>query len=214
MWWRSSGISLLLAQLAIDSQAQSKELTKELDQVIAVKEQESRKVERMIGNLVAALAELSDGTAPKAISEKIKELEWQREQLAQAISQLKEDCKPNRKVVNAEHVFRVFKWFQRDFPTRPPHRQREILRAVVRKVVVQPDGIRLRYYGAPRDEAAFGNSPANVEATLLGAPNDESQEKSAKTQNPGPSVERSGVRPEIGMVEDRRLELLTPRMQI
>ena len=168
----------------------------------------------MIANLVGALAELSDGAPPKAISDKIKELEWQKEQLAQAISRLREDRKPKAgNVISTEHVFRVFKWFQRDFPTRPAHEQREILRSVVSRVIVTENGIRLKYYGSPRDEKLLGNSPANIEAKLLGepsvAPNAKSVENPAKTTNSGPSREGTGVRLVSDLVGLHRFELWT-----
>ena len=164
----------------------------------------------MITNLVGALAELSEGGAPKSISEKIKELEWQKEQLSQAIDRLRDERKPKAgRVISTEHVFRVFRWLQRDFPTRPAHEQREILRSVVSRVIVTETGIRLKYYGSPRDEPLLENSPSKIETKLFGepcvAPNAESSKNLVEIEAWGSSMARTGVRLVSGGVEKTRL---------
>lgn len=210
----------VLAQLATDAEVNTEELTKEVDQMINSKEQEKRKLDRMVDNLVATLAELPTGMTPKTILEKIQELEGQREQLARALAELREDRKRKGggKVINTEHVFRVFRLFQRDFPTRPAHEQREILRSVVSKVVVQGNGLRVFYYGSPRDDKLLDASPAAIEAKLLGklsaVPASKAAKKAANVTNSGSSFDGTGVRAVSGLVEDRRVELLTSRMQI
>lgn len=210
----------LLAQLATDAEVNTEELTKEVDQMINSKEQEKRKLDRMVDNLVATLAELPEGMTPKTILGKVQELEGQREQLSRALAELRDERKRKGggKVISTEHVFRVFRLFQRDFPSRPAHEQREILRSVVSKVVVQESGLRVFYYGSPRDDKLLEADPASVEARLLGKPSAVPASKAAKTDakitNSGPSFDRTGVRAVSELVEDRRFELLTPRMQI
>jgi len=200
----------VLAQLATDAEVNTEELTKEVDQMINSKEQEKRKLDRMVDNLVATLAELPTGMTPKTILEKIQELEGQREQLARALAELREDRKRKGggKVINTEHVFRVFRLFQRDFPTRPAHEQREILRSVVSKVVVQENGLRVFYYGSPRDDKLLETSPAAVEAKLLGKPSSvpasKAAKKAANVTNSGPSFDGTGVRAVSGLVEEKR----------
>ncbi len=208
----------LLAQLASDSDVNTEELTKEIDQVLASKEQDKRKLDRMIDNLITTLAELPDGMKPKVILEKVADLEWQREQIANSMSEMREEKKrKGGKLINTEHIFRVFRLFQRDFATRPAHEQREVLRSVVSKVVIQENGVRVFYYGSPNDDKVLEESTGGIEAKLLGkhqvVPEWKSKESSVNTKNSGPSEERSGVRPVSRMVEVRRFELLAPSVQ-
>ncbi len=204
----------LLAQLATDSEGNTEELAKELDQMIGAKDQEKRKLDRMVDNLVATLAELPEGLKPQTILEKIRDLEGQREQVARALGELREERqRKGGKVINTEHLFRVFRLFQRDFATRPAHEQREVLRSVISRLVVQENGVRVFYYGTPREDKLLDTSPDSVEAKLLGTPSalagTKGAKKSPKTTNSGLSEERTGVRAVSGLVEVSGVEPLT-----
>ena len=200
----------LLTQLARDSTVNTDDLQKEIDQVIATKEQERRRLDRIIDNLVSTLGELPEGVKPQTVLTKVAEIETQRDQLAKSIADLRDERRQvTKKVVNVEHVVRVFRHFQKDYSTRPVHEQREILWSVVSRVVVQEDGIRVFYFGSAREDELIDAAPEKIEKRLLG----EDTEKSSGSGAFGLTTCRSGVRPVSRMVEDRGFEPLTPSLQ-
>jgi site-specific DNA recombinase len=162
-----AGSHKLLAQLAKDSQVDTTGVNQEIEKLLASKEQEKRKLDRMIDNLIESLADLPEGMAPKSILEKVADLEWQRDQILSSMNDLREE-KRNKgaKVINMEHVFKVFRLFNRDFPKRPAHEQREILRSVIQKIVVQENGIRVFYFGSPNDDKVAADLDRDIESKL------------------------------------------------
>ena len=133
-----AGNRKLLAQLAKDSNQEAGGRELELSRMIAVKEQERRNLQRLIENLMMSLAERPEGLSLPSVYGKIAEMEAQRDQVAGAMAQLKDEHQGrSESVIDLEHVLKIFRLFSRKFPERPAHEQRDILRDVVYRITVQ-----------------------------------------------------------------------------
>ena len=85
------------------------------------------------------------------------------------LSELRNDRKAREsKVINTDHVFRIFRLFQKDFTGRPAHLQRDLLQSAISRIVVQEEGIRVFYYGSPREDRLLSSSKEEIEAKVFG----------------------------------------------
>lgn len=208
----------LLHQMAMDAKGNQESVTKELEQMAAIKEQEKRKLDRLIDNLVMTVAEQAQGGNASVLLTKIAELEEQRKQIVQQLKGLRDDVLNKNKIVNLEHVFRIFRAFQRDFSGRPVHEQRDLLKACIAKIVVKDDGVHVLYYGSIQEDHFPRSSEEGIEGKILLSGKSENEIDSAKSpaksKTPDLVFSRSGVRSVSGLVDARRIELLTFGMQI
>src|SRR5690606_4491327 len=129
----------------------------------ASKEQEKRKLDSMIDNLISMLAELPKASRSKAVMANIAKYEKQRDQIAASLSQLRLERRQKAKVIDVKQVFKLFGMFKKNFTTRPAHEQRAMLRDIVRKVIVTRDGLRVLYYSGPKEEESIEISPSAIE---------------------------------------------------
>ena len=92
------------------------------------------------------------------------------------------------------------------FPSRPAHEQREILRDVIKKVVVSQDNIKILYFGANREETLPRGKAQGPETAVSDRP-ESPKADSGRLENY--TSMSSGVRSVSKVVEVRRFELLT-----
>ena len=159
----------LLVQLARDALKNSGGRKEELDRLIASTEQEKRNVQRQIDNLLGVLAE-GEGASLRVVLEKVAEKEAQRDKLVETMNSLREERAHSGSVIDIEQAFRLFRYSREDFDGLQVSRQRELLREVVSKITVTEDGIRVVYFGAPKEETLnlnpAGESPAGSDFTF------------------------------------------------
>ncbi len=199
----------LLQHIAEQTESNSEDLVKDLDHVIATQEQERRNLERLKDNLLATLAELPASVSRKTILDKIGEYEKQQNQLAESLTQLKEQRSGKRgKVIHMEQVFRLFKLFQKGFDRQAAHHQRDLLREIIQKVVVYENALRIFYYAGPNDDVSLAATAEEIEQRLLGTP-EMTKPPTAMPPALSAGIMRSGVRLSYKMVGETRLELAT-----
>jgi len=182
----------LLEQLLEDAKKSSVEITKDLGSMIASKTQELGRLERMIDNLVTSLAELPRGVKPGTILSKVEKLEKEKTNVEKSLDGLKKE--KNRKgggVIDMEQAFNLFKIFNRDFPSRPAHEQRDILRDVIKKVIVSQENIKILYFGAGKEET-FPRGGADTPETAGSDRSESPKADSGRSENC--TMNRSGVR--------------------
>lgn len=198
----------LLTQIAKDSESGEVDRSQELDHLLATKEQERRNLDRQIDNLLSTIAELPSGVNPKTILNKVADLEKQRDQVAETMTLLrKERRSATGRVINMEHVFRIFRAFERGFAERPVHEQRELIKDVVKRVTVTQDGLLVHYYSGPKEEITLGSQPSELEQKLLG------EEKTTPSDiETNPTDLWSGVRPAFKVVGPTGVEPVTSTM--
>jgi len=160
----------LLADLVKNSQGLLEKGAEELDNLIATSEQERRGAQGHIDNLLSVLAENPQAGA-KSLLEKVAEYEAKRDQIAQTIANLKaRRDRSDGTVLRMEHAFKLFGCFRKGFEELPPNRQRELLRDVLHKLVVTPDGVKMLYYWSSQEdvlgkiERGESNSPIGPNA--------------------------------------------------
>ena len=155
----------LLAQLVADASKENVDLGKDIDHLIDVKEQERRSVQRYVDNLLASLAEIPEGLSPKIVFEKIADYERQRERISQEISNLRGDKEAGKaKVIDLDAVMRLFRIFQKDVTKRPAHEQRETIREVLHKAIVNEKDVKLIYNSREREDL-IGFNPVESKAS-------------------------------------------------
>lgn len=116
--------------------------------LLAVKEQERRKLEQRVKNLFEAVADESDREVRAGLSTKAKETNGQLAQVESAIIDLKNDLKRISNVVDISEVMdflRVFR--EKAFDAQPISAQAEILKNRIRRIVVKSNGIYVEIYG-------------------------------------------------------------------
>ena len=201
----------LLTKIVADSGDKAVDHSQELDQLIASREQERRNLDRMIDNLLGALADLPTGVNAKTILGKVAEYEKQRDQVAGTLGELRAERAGKRgKVIQLDQVQRLFRLFQKDFSGRPAQEQRDILREVVKSVTVLENGLRILYYAGPQDRLTLNRTAEETEEYLLGRP------KKTKPLTDLAAAEkagtmRSGVRSVLSMVGVAGFEPTTSR---
>jgi site-specific DNA recombinase len=140
----------LLKELVATSQEKNLKSHAQIDQLLAQKEQDRRRIERLIDNLTSLLAEQPEGLSIKSILDKVRDYEHQLEQVNTAMADLrKERNVTDSGLIDMEQVFLLFRAFGREFPRRPAQEHRDLLREVVRHIRVEADGVHLQYYASP-----------------------------------------------------------------
>lgn len=173
---------------------------------IAVQEQEKKKLDRMVENLIASLAERPEGIVPQSIYKKISELEGRGQEIANSLEDLrkqKQGC-----VLNADHIFRILRAFGKDFSKLPAVKQSSLIKSIVSEVTVYENSIRVVYFGSPKNPDVLKNEIGGFEREFMtGVDGLGGGVVSEETAG-----HRTLVRPVSGMVGIRRLELRTSAM--
>lgn len=148
------------------SQSERTETKEELERLLAQKEQERRNVQETIDNLVAVIAKNPEANS-KALLERIKSDELRRDQILEATADLKKRRDAGGRVIELGQAFKLFGRFRNGFERLEAHKQREILRDIVRKIVIEREGARVFYYSLPQEDLLRGIA-MGIEPKLLG----------------------------------------------
>ncbi len=139
----------LVARLVKESANSSQGRLEHERSLLAAKEQERRKVQLKLDNLLEAISEETDKGLRAALSEKAKDFHAQLEQVESALFTLKtESSRASSNVIDLNIAFGMLKAFREGFDKQPISIQAEILKDVVRRIVVHSDKIVAEFYGA------------------------------------------------------------------
>ncbi len=143
----------LVAKLIAGSQQIGAESLAHKQELVNSKEQERRKLTLQIDNLVNTLAESPWDVSKKVLLEKLEEFTKTREKVEAELKSLREDLnKAKDNVIDLSSSFALLRAFREEFRTRPLGEQADVLRDIVRELVVLPDRFILDLYGAPADK--------------------------------------------------------------
>jgi hypothetical protein len=118
---------------------------------------------------------------------KIEAVGQENQAIEKRISELK--AQSEEKVIDLEKVFRLVRVFNATFYKRPAHEQRDLLREVIKRVIITgPGTARVEYYADTREEELF---PGSQSTKFL-------VDFSNQIQSAHPL---SGVRTEFGLVD-------------
>ena len=134
--------------------------------LLAIKEQERRKLEQKANNLYEAISEESDRDLRLILSERAKEAKALLSQVELAILEMKQDLARTDNVVDISGVIGLIKEFRDGaFDAQPVAAQSEILKSRVRKIVVRENGVHIEIFGEnPGSFAAAGNDSTDTQA--------------------------------------------------
>ena len=139
----------LMAKLVTSSASEAQERLEHQRSLLSTKEQERRKVQLKLDNLLEAISEETDRGLRGSLSEKAKDFRVQLDQVEAALMSLKEECsKASSNVVNLNLAFGILKSFRQGFQKQPISVQAEILNDVVKRIVVHSDKVVAEFYGS------------------------------------------------------------------
>lgn len=142
----------LVAHLA---QTSSSELSAKRDHqksLIAVKEQDRRRIEQKLDNLYEAIADTTERSTKDGLTDKAKELQANLEQTKANLEILKQQYERSKNVVDASSAFNYLRIFRENFDKQPVGLQAEILKDYIRRIIVMDDGVMVEVFGSKGTE--------------------------------------------------------------
>ena len=193
-----SGDRKIIAELVRLTSSKSQANTDLQKSLIAAKEQERRKLEQKIGNLLEAISEENDRDLRMSLTNMTKDLKSQLDQTTAAIVGLKQDYEHSCKVVDITEALKLIQIFKTGaFDALPVSTQAEILKERIRRIVVQENGLYVEY---------FGKKPEYVSGIFDG--DGKKEDLSAARSTP------AGVLTAFKLVHSRGFEPLTTRFVV
>jgi site-specific DNA recombinase len=184
----------LVLELIRSTSSDSKGKLEHQKTLMAVKEQERRKLEQKVKNLYDAISEESDREVRAGLSQAAKEAIQQLELAKNALEDIKRDYDQSNNVVDISDAMEFIRVFNDGaFDAQPVAAQAEILKNRVRRIVVRDNGVYVEVFGRP---------PEPILRLIDGG---------LKKENPTQSPEgsRSGVRTVSKLVEMTGIEPAT-----
>lgn len=118
-------------------------------ELINSKEQDRRKNEQEINNLVAAIAEGKEAITRQVLSQKIEELTISGKALESELMLLREDLKQAKSnVIDCSEAFETLRIFREEFDSLPPGEQASQLKNIVHGIVIKPDETVVEVFGS------------------------------------------------------------------
>lgn len=143
-----SGDRKIVAELVRLTSSKSQTSTDLQKSLIAAKEQERRKLEQKIENLLEAISEENDRELRLSLSNMTKDLKTQLDQVIAATLSLKQDYEHSCKVVDITEALKLIQIFKTGaFDALPVSTQAEILKERIRRIVVQEKGLYVEFFG-------------------------------------------------------------------
>ena len=138
----------LLKNLVLKANTGRSENTSYLDGLLqSVKEKHKAAKESQEG-IITAIAAAPKSKSTQVLMKKLEELETQKEVLEEEIEKLTQERKQSSSnVIDLKSAFSLLRGFNKEFHKQPSHQQRELLKNILRKVVVGRDGVWIECYG-------------------------------------------------------------------
>lgn len=151
----------LIAELVKSTLSGKRESLEHEKAVIAVKEQERRKLDQKLKNLYDTISEEDNRDLRAGLPEKAKETKRSLDQTELVIVDLKREYQASNNVVDisgAMEVVRVFR--EKAFDAQPVAPQSEILKSRVRRIVIRENGVHVEILGRfPERSVLLSQSP-------------------------------------------------------
>jgi len=169
----------------------------QLDSLILSKEQDGRRTERHIDVIILSMADAGTSSR-KLLTQKLDESVDLKTAIDNEIRSLKEQ-KSNLKgsVIELNDAVRVIRAFLKGFDKRPIHEQKEILKDVMRSIVVHPDKLVLEIYGKEAEEEIPFDKNEGLPSELAGGSSEPERSRTA-VRTAFRVVETVGVEPTSG----------------
>jgi len=124
----------------------------QLNTLIQSKEQDRRRLEKQIDGIVVGMAEAGEASR-KLLTKKLDDALLLKESVETEIQNLKlEKADAALAVVNLTDAVKVIRDFQKGFDSRPLTEQKEILRDVLKRIMIHPTKIVCEIYGQEGEE--------------------------------------------------------------
>ncbi len=168
------------------------------DGLIQSVKEKHKAIRSKIEGIISAISEAPKAKSTKILMKKLEELESEKEVLEEEIGSLVQERKMiSSNIIDLRSAFSLLRAFNKKFPNLPPRQQREVLKNILRKVVVAREGIYVECYGlAPTQNFHL----------------DSKQKNSIFQENKERELNRSWVRPLSRLVAREGIEPTTPRL--
>ncbi len=140
----------LVSELAKSASVSSGATREHQKSLIAVKEQDCRRLSQKYDNLLDTISETSDKVIRNSLSSKLTEISSQLETVQSSLESLKREFAETSNVVNAEAAFKFYRMFRAEFEKQDVSVQSEILKDYVKRLVVREDGVTAEVFGGSR----------------------------------------------------------------
>ncbi len=142
----------LVAKLVATSHQRGHEQLSHKQELINSKEQDRRKNEQEIRNLIAAIAEGQGEIARQVLTQRIEELTIAGKALESDLILLREDLNQAKSnVIDCSEAFEILRIFREEFDRLAPVEQANHLKNIVRSIVIKPDQTLLEVFGCGPD---------------------------------------------------------------
>jgi site-specific DNA recombinase len=144
----------LVESLAKSAVGESKSLAEQNKALLRSEEDQLSAIKAQIDGLLSAVSVATTDAAKRFTFQKIEDLGVQSEAFTMNIEEMKK--RSNDNVIDLDKVFRLLRGFNKSFRQRPAHQQRDIIRDVVKGIVITgPGTAKISYYISPREEELF-----------------------------------------------------------
>ncbi len=118
------------------------------DGLIQSVKEKHKAIRSKIEGIISAISEAPKAKSTKILMKKLEELESEKEVLEEEIGSLVQERKMiSSNIIDLRSAFSLLRAFNKKFPNLPPRQQREVLKNILRKVVVAREGIYVECYG-------------------------------------------------------------------
>lgn len=148
---------ILIEELALKMVKEARELAAHQKSLMAIQENEKKRIQQKIANLIEAVADEGDRTLRAGLAAKLRELQEQFQVLEASL--LQNNGAEGGNVADVSSVFSLLKSFRKDFEKADVSVQTEILKDVVAGIDVQRDGIQVKVFG--NELKSLGEPAAN-----------------------------------------------------
>lgn len=142
----------------------------QLNALIQSKEQDRRRLEKQIDGIVVGMAEAGEASR-KLLTKKLDESMSLKDSVETEIRNLKQE-KANAAlaIVDLTDALKVLREFQKGFDSRPLTEQKEILKDVMKRIVVHPTKIACEIYGQEGEEEIPFDANEGLPEEISGGP--------------------------------------------
>lgn len=138
--------------------------------LIQSKEQDRRRLEKQIDGIVVGMAEAGEASR-KLLTKKLDESLSLKDSVEAEIRNLKlEKANAALAIVDLTDALKVIREFQKGFDSRPLTEQKEILKDVMKRIVVHPTKIVCEIYGQEGEEEIPFDTSEGLPEEISGGP--------------------------------------------
>ena len=160
----------LLTEILKANGSQREGRIEQLNSLVSSKEQERRRIEKQVDGIVVGMSEAGESSR-KLLTKKLDELISLKDSVENEIGNLKQEkANAATAIIDLSEAQKVIRDFQKNFDSRPLSEQKEILKDVMKRIVVHPTKITCEIYGQEGEEENLFHTNEGLPEEISGGP--------------------------------------------